>query len=443
MSFLSGCGGGSGGSSGGNSNPPTSSVSSSSSSASSVVPIAKTISEIDVVKQTKPSTKFLQYIESLLVVTNNTIDTLKKLEVGGGDVQTDVMHLCEQNSGNYIITATQQNIGAHDFKITFDKCYFREYNAVLTGDFSVAVKTWNRTLGVDSEMQIHMNQLSYSYKNNEIATISGDFDATYSTGEDFANKTITASSNISFKNNNATDFIKSLTFSHKVNYAKGDYTIDLNSHVFDSQINSEFDLATEQSLAGKAGRAPLTGNIKQTGYSNNLKYLPVADKEKLTYQLSFDLGNQNNYQTIDANYNWTDFLNLSLFWDYSAKATWIDFSTGEGGLSVHPTGYLPTNDSFYLIGTPGSTGYVNQLKVGQQWILYTSNPVDASQNQQVIYSDSFKQNYTFDLVVKDTNKLVLIPPNNLPPEWYSGSFTVKDQTGATIQNTLQLQYISP
>ena len=103
LTFLSGCGGGSGSSSNDDPvNPTTSSTAISSSSSS--VPVAKMLSEIDVVKQTKPSIKFLQYSEALVLFTNETLALLKKMEQAQGDVTPDLPHSCEQNQGTYIIT---------------------------------------------------------------------------------------------------------------------------------------------------------------------------------------------------------------------------------------------------------------------------------------------------------------------------------------------------
>jgi len=440
--FLSACGGGSGGGSNKGPAASTSSTSTSStsstpiSSSSSSAPVANTLAEIDPVKQTKPSIKFLQYSEAIALFANETLYLIRRMENGENDVNPDVLHECSYKQGTYKITTATPINGAQDFKITFDNCFYATYDAVLTGELSVEVKTWMRTIGVDGSVEVNINQLSYVYRQAPLATISGNFVTDYATGEDFGDKKINAISDIVFKINNTTDIIKSLNLTYLANYAEGNYTVNLNLHAYDSQINSEFDLLTEQPLKGNTGRAPLEGNIQQTGYSNNIRYIPVRDKDNLTYQLSFDLGNQNNYQTLPAIYNWKDFSNLAFMWDYTSQRTYINGT--DVGLRVNPSDATMEFRGFFTFGIPGALGYYNELRKDKPLTIYTYNSVNISQAKQISVQNGA---YIFNLVVADSHKLLVVPPSDLPAGWYHLNFSVTDELGGVIESTHDLHYL--
>jgi len=183
------------------------------------------------------------------------------------------------------------------------------------------------------------------------------------------------------------------------------------------------------------------GNIKQVGYSNDFKYVPVRDKDNLIYKLSFDLGNQNDYQTLSDNFTWSSFSNLSLFWDYTAQRTTLN--GGVGALSVYPSDAIIENRVFYMYGIPGAIGYYNQLATDQPLIIYTLTPIDISQSQQVGFLNSLHQNYIFDLIVEDSNKFVLRPPSSIPSDWYEAEISITDSNGSIDQTVFNLQYVPP
>lgn len=432
---VTACGGGSGGgSNNGTTNSSTALSSTSSiSSSSSSTPIAINLNEIDPVKQTKPSAKFLQYSDAISLLANESIDFLKTVENGNPDGIGE----CSNGQGTFQVSRIRPINGTQEVKITYNTCAFWEYNAVLTGELTVKVKEWQTTMGVEGTASVNINQLSYIYNLIPMAIISGDFELAYSTGEGFATKTINAMSDISFTANNAKDLIKSLTLSHKSDYAKGNYVVELNLNAFDSQINDEFNLHTEQPLKGKTARAPFEGTIKQTGFSNNIKYTPVVDKENLTYQLSFDLGNQNNYQMLPDHRNWKEFSNLAFMWDYTSQRMYrngLDI-----GLRMYPSDATMEFRGIFNYGMPGSIGSYNVLLLDQPLIIYTHNPVDTSQAKQITAADNI---HVFNLIVTDSHKLELVPPQGLPEGWYKINVSITDELGVVIEETLNLQYVA-